>query len=190
MRTNGSKKAWAWLGAGLLALSVACGDDKGEEAGDETASTETGDGDGDGDQTGDGDGDQTGDGDGDETGDGDGDETGDGDGDETGDGDGDQTGDGDGDGEPNPECLELDNQADCEAHPDCQSVIGSPIKKNGPDSPCLEPAEFLGCIGTQGCGDAITYFCQNNNTWQLPDTCGPDFAEPCEGPEEPVDACP
>jgi hypothetical protein len=187
MRTNGSKQLWASLGVGLLALAVACGDDKGEDAevGNETGGTEVGDGDGgDGDgDAGDGDGD-AGDGDGD-AGDGDGD-AGDGDGD-AGDGDGDA---GDGDGEPNPECFDLDSQAACDDHPDCQSVIGSPLKKNGPDSPCLQPAEFLGCIPAQGCGDAITWFCANNSTWQVPDTCGPENAEQCEGPNEPVDACP
>src|SRR5690606_15306333 len=95
MRTNTSK-AWSLWFAGLLALTVACGDDKDDaEAGDEMA-TETEAGDGDGDPTGDGDGEPTGDGDGGPTGDGDGEPTGDGDGEPTGDGDGEPTGDGDG----------------------------------------------------------------------------------------------
>src|SRR5690606_25315963 len=188
MRTN-TAKAWSLWTAGLLALTVACGDDKDDaEAGDEM-STETEAGDGDGDPTGDGDGEPTGDGDGEPTGDGDGEPTGDGDGEPTGDGDGEPTGDGD--GEPNPECLDLDTQEDCEANPDCQSVVGSRLQQNGPDAPCLEPAEFLGCIGMQGCGDAITWFCgQGNNKWQVPDTCRPEGAEQCDPPAEPVDACP
>ena len=182
---------WTYSCIGLLALTLACGDDKGEEAeGANEAGTETEAGDGDGDdEVGDGDG-EPGDGDG-EPGDGDG-EPGDGDG-EPGDGDG-EPGDGDGepgdgDGEPNPECVDLDED-ECGMNPNCQPVNGARLKENGPDSPCLEPAEFLGCIGMQGCGDAITWFCEGNNVWQVNDTCGPEGAEQCEAPMEPVETCP
>jgi hypothetical protein len=191
-----TSKLWTLSCTGLLALTLACGDEKGEEAeAANEAGTETGDGDGD-DEVGDGDGEpgdgdgEPGDGDG-EPGDGDG-EAGDGDG-EPGDGDG-EPGDGDGepgdgDGEPNPECFELD-EAECGMNPDCQPVTGSPLRENGPGSPCLEPAEFLGCIGMQGCGDAITWFCgQGNTKWQVNDTCGPEGAEQCDAPMEPVEAC-
>lgn len=91
----------------------------------------------------------------------------------------------------NPECLEIEDEGECDAHPDCQSVLGSPVKQNGPDSPCLEPQEFIGCIPTQGCGDAISWFCSGNNKqWMVLDTCGPEGAEPCDPPDGDVGDCP
>ena len=49
-----------------------------------------------------------------------------------------------------------------------------------------EPPEFLACIPSQACGDAISYFCQmnGNNTkyWEVIDTCGPPLFEPCDSP--------
>ena len=189
-------KSWSWVCASLLVLTVACGDDKGDESSSETGET-VGDGDGDPTTTGDGDGDPTtgdgdGDGDGDPTtGDGDGDPTtGDGDGDPTtGDGDGDPT-TGDGDGDPNLDCYGFD-ETECGDNPDCQAVTGSPLKTNGPNSPCLEPSEFLGCIPASGCGDAETWFCDGpNSKFLVPDTCGPEGAEQCDPPMGDVGECP
>ncbi len=72
----------------------------------------------------------------------------------------------------------------------CQVVNGSKLKENGPDSPCLEPSEFLGCIEPAACGAAISWFCQGNGIYEVPDTCGPDGFDPCDGPADPVSACP
>ena len=160
--------------AAMLMLPLACGDSGGEEAGDGT-----------GDTAGDID-DATTTAETSDTAD----TTGDGDGDTTGDGDGDTTGDGDGD-TGNSECFDIGDEAMCDDHPDCQSVLGSRLKQNGPDAPCLEPQEFLGCIPMQGCGDAETWFCQGmNNVWMVPDTCGPEDAQECDPPADPVEACP
>ena len=201
----------SYLGAALLlTMTLACTDDGGgeENEGSEATSGETSDsassgetgsgtnsGDGDGDpNTGDGDGDpNTGDGDGDpNTGDGDGDpNTGDGDGDpNTGDGDGDpNTGDGDGDpntgdGDGDPgSCADINSEDACDANPDCQSVLGSPLVQGNPNSPaCLDPLQFLGCIPQQGCGDALTWFCAGDETFLVIDTCGPPNAEMCQPP--------
>jgi len=86
-------------------------------------------------------------------------------------------------------CLDYETQDECDADPDCQSVTGQKLKTNGADSPCLQESDFLGCIPQQGCGDALTYFCQGNNVFLVPDTCGPDGFEMCEGPADAVD-CP
>jgi hypothetical protein len=148
-------------------------------AAEDTETGETGSVEGDGDtgdeDTGDGDGD-TGDGDG-NTGDGDGD-TGDGDGDgDAGDGDGD-AGDGDGD-TGTPECTDFETQEECDANLDCQSVSGWPLLENGPDAPCLEPPEFLGCIGMMPCNDVETWFCIEQ-VFLVFDSCGPENGESCD----------
>lgn len=165
-----------------LALFVGCGDDREAEAGeageaDEAAATETGDGaPGDGEGDGDGDG-EPGDGD---PGDG---EPGDG---EPGDGD-----PGDGDPEPTSLCDGLGDAEECAAAPECQAVNGNKLKSNGPDSPCLEPSEFLGCIPAQSCDDIESWFCKGDKqAWQLPDSCGAADLELCDGPAGAVELCP
>lgn len=90
----------------------------------------------------------------------------------------------------NSACADIEDADECAAADGCQPVNGSKLKENGPDSPCLEPSEFLGCIAEQGCDDALTWFCQGNGTYQVNDSCGPEGAEPCDGPADPVDACP
>jgi hypothetical protein len=106
---------------------------------------------------------------------------GDGDGDgDTGDGDGDGE-PGDGDGDPNSPCFDHETQDDCEADPACQSVNGQPLQTNGPDSPCLDPAEYLGCIPMMICDDALTWFCIGGNEKPVlvNNGCGPEGAEMC-----------
>jgi hypothetical protein len=172
--------------ATLLLAGTACGDDE-QDAGDDAAGTaeetaetsgpETSGGDGDGDG-GDGDGDG-GDGDGD-AGDGDGD-GGDGDGD-GGDGDGDgDGGDGDGDGEPSA-CSDYDTQEECDADSACMAVNGQPLQENGPDAPCLEPTEFIGCVESQVCDDALTWFCVGmaSKPVLMSSGCGPEGAQMCD----------
>jgi hypothetical protein len=90
----------------------------------------------------------------------------------------------------NAGCADLETADECTAMAGCQVVNGSPLKQNGPDAPCLEASEFLGCISEQGCGDAETWFCQGNGMFLVPDTCGPDGADPCDGPADPVSECP
>jgi hypothetical protein len=200
MRISPAKHRLSLACITLFALgSIACGDDTKDEAGDAdgTGTAETGGETADGPETGesgmegDGDGDgEAGDGDGDE-GDGDGDpEGGDGDGDE-GDGDGDQEA-GDGDGDPNSPCLDYENQDDCEGDAACQSVMGQALSENGPDAPCLEPAEFLGCIEMAVCDDALTWFCVGGNAKPVlvNNGCGPDGAEMCEPPVQDPPQCP
>jgi hypothetical protein len=192
MRNFSTTHQLSLVGFALVLATSACGGDdqqEGADAGTADESGETtadgpegssmeGDGDGDG---GDGDGD-AGDGDGD-AGDGDGD-AGDGDGD-AGDGDGDGgDGDGDGgdgDGEPSG-CADHETQEDCEADPACQAVNGQPLLENGPDAPCLEPTEFIGCIEMMICDDALTWFCVGGNAKPvlMSSGCGPEGAEMCD----------
>lgn len=89
-------------------------------------------------------------------------------------------------------CPAIVDPDECAATDGCQPVSGSKLKENGPDSPCLEPAEFLGCIPVpeQGCDDAPTWFCQGNGSYQVADSCGPEGFTACDGPADPVDACP
>jgi hypothetical protein len=140
-----------------------------------------GDGDGDPGDGDPGDGDP---GDGD-PGDGDGD-PGDGD---PGDGDGDP---GDGDGDPTSPCFDHETQEDCEADAACQAVNGQPLQENGPDAPCLNPSEFLGCIETMGCDDALTWFCigGGGKPHLVNDGCGPNGAEMCDPGVQDPPACP
>jgi hypothetical protein len=90
----------------------------------------------------------------------------------------------------NSACANIEDADECAGTDGCQAVNGSKLKENGPDSPCLEPSEFIGCIAEQGCDDALTWFCQGNGTYQVPNTCGPEGAESCEGPVDRPAACP
>jgi hypothetical protein len=204
MRYHPSTPRLSLLCIAFLTIASACGDDSKEEAGDGTADTgetadgttapETsgatmeGDGDGDG---GDGDGDaEAGDGDGDQ-GDGDGDaEAGDGDGDQ-GDGDGDAEA-GDGDGDPNSPCADYETQEACEDDSACQALFGQGLLENGPDAPCLEASEYVGCIASSICDDALTWFCVGGNQKPIlmSSGCGPEGAEMCDpGVQDPPE-CP
>jgi hypothetical protein len=87
-------------------------------------------------------------------------------------------------------CADLETADECTAMAGCQVVNGSHLQENGPDAPCLEASEFLGCIAEQGCGDMETWFCQGNKMFLVPDTCGPNGADPCDGPADPVSDCP
>jgi hypothetical protein len=186
----------------LFVGSLACGDDKKDEAGeaDGTGTAESGES-GDAPETsgssmeGDGDGDpETGDGDGDpETGDGDGDpgdgDPGDGD---PGDGDPGDGDPGDGDGDPNSPCFDHETEEDCVADAACQAVVGQPLQENGPDAPCLEASEFIGCIAMAVCDDALTWFCTGGGgkPYLVNNGCGPNGAEICDpGVEDPPE-CP
>jgi predicted esterase len=112
----------------LFALTLACGDDRGDELAAESGETDTAP------ETGDVDGDP-GDGDGD-SGDGDG-EPGDGDGD-SGDGDGEPgDGDGDGDGDPPPPRLPL-----CGTPPPDGAQLAPPLPTYGGICPILETGEM------------------------------------------------
>ena len=95
-------------------------------------------------------------------------------------------------GEAESPCAGLETQDECDASPECQSVIGQPLKQNGPDAPCLEAAEFIACIPTQGCDDALTWFCVGGNAKPVlvNDGCGPEDAEICEPPVADPPACP
>jgi hypothetical protein len=179
----------------LLALgSLACGDDKKDEAGeaDGSGTAESGEsadapetsgssmeGDGDGDP-GDGDPGDGDPGDGD-PGDGDPGDGDPGDGD-PGDGDPGDGDPGDGDGDQNSPCFDHETQDDCESDAACQAVVGQPLQENGPDAPCLDPAEFIGCIAMTGCDDALTWFCVGGGgkAYLVNNGCGPDGAEMCD----------
>jgi hypothetical protein len=89
-----------------------------------------------------------------------------------------------------PACTDIGNSDQCAATDGCHVVTGSKLKENGPDSPCLEMPEFLGCIDEQACDDAPTWFCQGGGSYQVADSCGPQGFTLCEAPADPVDACP
>jgi hypothetical protein len=76
-------------------------------------------------------------------------------------------------------CADL-NEADCAADADCMVITGSKINV---DKMCFAPAQFLGCIDSMGCDDAITTACKLNNPepWQFPSGCIPGDFEPCRG---------
>ena len=89
-------------------------------------------------------------------------------------------------------CFDLETQDECDADPACQSVIGQPLKQNGPDAPCLDEQEFVGCIEAQGCDDAPTWFCVGGNGKPIlvNDGCGPEDGEMCEPPVADPPMCP
>ncbi|EDM81590.1 hypothetical protein PPSIR1_21774 [Plesiocystis pacifica SIR-1] len=87
-------------------------------------------------------------------------------------------------------CADLDSEEACNADANCQSVLGSKLKTNGANAPCLQEVDFIGCIDAQGCGDALTWFCNGNQIYEVLDTCGPEGFEMCEPPRELNGACP
>ena len=88
-------------------------------------------------------------------------------------------------------CGELKTEADCLAAAGCQAVNGQPLIGGGLGmQPCLDPAEFLGCIPEQICGDALTWFCLGQDRYLVFDTCGPDGFDPCQGPPNIPMNCP
>jgi hypothetical protein len=89
-----------------------------------------------------------------------------------------------------PACVDIGDPDACAAAEGCQPVEGARHKQNGPDAPCLEPADFIGCIDEQACDDVVTWFCQGNGSYQVDDSCGPAGFAPCEAPADPIDACP
>jgi hypothetical protein len=150
--------------ASTVTLMLACGDDGGTDAADETAGTgtasettnEAGDGDGDGDG-GDGDGDgDGGDGDGDgDAGDGDGDGDG---GDGDGDGDG---GDGDGDGDG--------GDGDGDTGTDCEPANDSPCAVCSAENCC---DEITACQEDEDCGCLSDCLAQGTEVIECGQMCG------------------
>jgi hypothetical protein len=43
-------------------------------------------------------------------------------------------------------------------------------------------SEFIGCIPEQICDDALTWFCMGNESWLVPNGCGPEGFDMCGGP--------
>ena len=81
------------------------------------------------------------------------------------------------------DCVDYEVQDDCEADEACQAVVGTLLKENGANAPCLEAVEFLGCIDMGDCDAAETWFCTsggNPKTYLIPNSCGPEGMTECD----------
>ena len=89
-------------------------------------------------------------------------------------------------------CADFEDEGSCTADGNCQALFGRPAKQNGPDAPCLEPSEFVGCIDAVACDQAETWFCVGGNAKPIlmSSGCGPDNAEPCDAPADSLPDCP
>ena len=69
---------------------------------------------------------------------------------------------------------------------------GQPLQENGPDAPCLEPSEYLGCIPQMACADVLTWFCVGGNGKPVlvSDSCGPDNGMECDPGVDNPPECP
>jgi hypothetical protein len=83
-------------------------------------------------------------------------------------------------------CAALDESV-CRADERCQVVRGarvSPAAGAEPAAYCLGPRAALGCIPSQLCGEALTYFCNEaGEVFEVSNTCGPTGWRECPAPE-------
>ncbi len=91
-------------------------------------------------------------------------------------------------------CGDLGEEACTEAE-GCTGIYGQPLDGTsdpGPSGPCWAESVFLGCMANAGCGDAISYGCESENSTphQFPDTCLPDGWDSCDPPDGTIMNCP
>ncbi len=85
-------------------------------------------------------------------------------------------------------CEGLDREA-CNDNEMCMPIGGRPIVMMG-DGVCIGEPEYLECQDAIGCGDAITYGCENKEAtiYEFIDTCIPEGWMEC--PPPPIDLMP